>query len=389
MVAQIGRRGYARLGLAELFIASLALINIRFAGISPPLVAGALLVMWELPRVISRGSNLFHALDAVVLAYVLLAVVTFTPEHGPLAIIKSVAYYASFVALRSSLADAPDLGKALLRGVLWGSVLFTLTIVVAFATGNLQLADLASFSYDTITVKMYRQFAETNLSNSFEGRDVLRNSIAEVHSLYYVIAYNFGKLLLCGVPVLGIFLFQSRRAFLVAVSATLFSGGIDWRKAVVVFITAIVIAGYVYYADYFSISTRFAEFGSEGRTSQYSEAWFWIRQSPLVGYGYGEQVQDKYVHNFFLGSWFMMGLAGLALSLLFVAAVAPLALGTGPHRWLLFIPLFDVSTGANVEGILTFSSWTALAILSVMKYDHRLVRLDSASMPQPARMQPA
>jgi O-antigen ligase len=189
---------------------------------------------------------------------------------------------------------------------------------------------------------------------------------------------------------LGIFLFQSRRAFLVAVSATLFSGGIDWRKAVVLFIAAIVFAGYIYYADYVSISTRFAEYGSEGRTRQYSEAWFWIQRSPLIGYGYGEQVQDKYVHNFFLGSWFMMGLAGLALSLLFAAAVAPLALGTGSHRWLLFIPIFDVFTGSNVEGILTFSSWTALAILSVIKYDYGLVSFDSASATSsPARIQPA
>ena len=62
----------------------------------------------------------------------------------------------------------------------------------------------------------------------------------------------------------------------------------------------------------------------------------------------------------------MMGVAGLIVSLAFTAALIPLMRGMGGHRSLLLIPAMDMLVGSNVEGILTFNSWCAIAILVVL-----------------------
>src|SRR5690606_31171877 len=157
-----------------------ALINIRWGTLSPPLILGGLLIVWELPNIVRNAQSFFSKYDLCFLAYIFIAILNIHDLDHWLVVLKTLAYFSCFLAFRFSIASHSAPLDVVNRGAIGGCFLFVVTIIFAFANGSITLSDIYGFSYYKITYSLYHDLSSITSNNEFEGRDIMRNTIAEV-----------------------------------------------------------------------------------------------------------------------------------------------------------------------------------------------------------------
>jgi len=377
--------------LLVLLIASLPFFSVRNAYliISPPLFMSLLVIaVVGLRAILTMKLNIrVTKLDIGIFLYIALAVVSLmaTPnvDGAKYAFFKTIVYFVAYVAMKILMDELrPEiLETAIRRGVLTGTVLFGVIVAICLGmTGKYNLL-LQKMNYSQTTIAIFSSIDSvlgSDRSDSFEGKNVMRNAVAEAFTFYFLatLVFQFKNLLirnaLLGVNLLFAVCMFSRRAFigivLGALGGTLFNQrGYRQGLAAIVIIGCITICSFA-----FQEQNRLADSSDGGRFEQVSEAIELFTDSPILGSGYAAKLErETYVHNFVFASAAMLGIPGLLLGLyIYTTTVFQYLLGIAKSQSygssiLLVIPILGMTVGATVEGIFTITGWLVFAIHSV------------------------
>jgi O-antigen ligase len=322
--------------------------------------------------------------DLFLIAYLgmaLASTIVSPQQQGLQAITKSVAYWGSFVCLAIVLRDVPRalLARACVSGVVAGTVLFGAAAAWVIGSGQVSIRALSPSSiYWDLTFPIYRGLlTSAGGLDDVSSADVMRSAIGEVFALYGLVLLLFTKrttrwtiLLLIVVGAIA-WAVASRRAGLALVVGFVLLA-VRWRRKRVglqlVALLAALTIGLTVLPAYLG---RFAQLGSSQRLEQFGRTVALIAERPLFGYGFASQVDDRYVHNILLGSWYMLGLLGLALAIWLVGYFAIHTLRAADRSApavgvLLLIPLIGVSVGSTTEGTFTIVGWVSILTWSLM-----------------------
>jgi len=377
--ASLAQRAGALL-LAAL-VASLPFWPIRVVG---NLGTTHLILASALPLVVARTlvrggfRYRFEPIDLFVVAYLGLALAStvVSPQAlGLQAVSKSLAYWGCFVALAVLLREVPAalVARACVVGVVAGTLLFAGAATWVVASGQVSIRALSPGSiYWDLTFPIYRGLLTSAAGLAdVSSADVMRSAIGEVFALYGLVLLLFTRrmsawtiLLLIVVGTIA-WAVASRRAGLALVLGFALLA-VRWRrKRVGIQLVALLAALTIGLSVLPSYLGRFAQLGSSQRLEQFASAVRLIADRPLLGHGFASQVDDRYVHNIVIGSWYMLGLVGLALSIWLVGYFAVHTSRAADRRApavgvLLLIPLIGVSVGSTVEGTFTVVGWVSI-----------------------------
>lgn len=307
-------------------------------------------------------------------------------DGAKLALAKTGAYIGVYLFLKIMLRDisVEQIGIAARNGVLIGTCsFFVIALSCLVITGKLQLL-LQGFDYYSVTRNTFLAI-DTILGSGqpddFEGRDIMRNAVAEAFTFYFLctIVFRFEH------PITNIFLLAmnlifvictfSRRAFY-AIAIVVFGGSIRDSKSIkraiyLAFLIGSIVASALLLEENASDS-RLADFSDGGRFQQYYDAIEQFDSAPIFGIGFGAKLErGSYVHNFVLGSAAMMGIVGM-LAALFIYSSTIMLFLNGLFRPRVFntavfliIPILSMSIGGTFEGLFTVTGWIAIAMFSV------------------------
>jgi hypothetical protein len=348
------------------FIASLFFVPIRFElGPLPIYAAAGLIGLVVLNTVVDLRRIAFRLspFDYAVLAYFFLCLfyVGMVPGSGrvdaPLVVLGKTAFYtACYFAMRALNVSMQELT----RGLLIGLALFTVLFAYAFFSSGLRLADLATFNFQRITVRAgatFSQLGTVAAPDDFTGRDLLRSTISEVFALSFLVFLQARRFGLLAQAFLFALLFQSRRSIL-AIGSFLLLSDVRWLFK---FVAMVLVGLILFVVANTGIVDRFTSLASSQRVDMYTVAVEGLSNRALVGFGYGAKVGDYYVHNFVIASLYMMGIAGLILSLAVVGTMVWEALRQ--RSQLVVIPILGLAVGSTIEGMMTLTAWTCLAVM--------------------------
>lgn len=329
-------------------------------------------------------------LDVCVLAYLALIVVNlaFVPnaEGAKVALGKTLIYVGVYFCFKQALGElsTAEIAKAARQGAIVGTCLFVLvSFICVLLAGKLAIL-FSGFSYHTTTWTIFRsmdQILGSGSADSYEGRDIMRNAIAESFTLFFLVTLVFRyqnpakSLCLQLLNVLLIIATFSRRAFY-AIAIIIAAGSIkDTRGIKRGIYLLFVVGGVVAFTSLFqqeASSNRLADVSDGGRLEQYSDGVALFSNHPRLGTGFGSKLErGSYIHNFVIGSAAMMGVTGLLLALtMYTSVVAQLVRsllrpGNFNAGVFLVIPVLSMSVGATFEGIFTITGWIGIALFSV------------------------
>ncbi len=387
---------YQRFAAVILFmlVVSLPFFSVRnpMLRLSPPLwmmiivgVVGALRCLYL--RKIS-----LDIFDFMLLGYlgIVLANCAFLPQadNQYLILAKSVVYFALFATLKQFLMDFPIavMEKVIFRGVIVGSFGFVaIALFALWRTGNLSVLT-SSWKYYTLTLQTFASidivFGQQRMEE-FASRDVMRNAVGEVFTLYFLLAQVFRNKqislwppLLLVLNGLLIVLTFSRRAFFAVAAVAMIAFKPNQQGVKRFLFTLLVLASLFTLTLFMEGDSRLIDVSGGSRMDQYTEALSTWSEKPIFGVGYGTQLNGRYVHNFVFSSMFFMGIPGLIFSLgitgyLLFHFFKGSFLQDNNLANLLVIPLFGLAVGATAEGIFTITQWFAIATF-------QRIRLESA-----------
>lgn len=372
-----------------MLIASLPFFSVvRFSGnMSAPFVALSIIFLVLCYKTIRdlRLHRAFNLIDELIFIYLLVCIFSLLysgQENGLFALLKSATYFILYLSLKNFLANQELSGliNSSIMGVIAGTVFFSLSVIYVLIIKGIPITSLQGFSYQVVTVQIFRAIAEQLGNQNIESSaDVMRSALGEVFALYVIIMIIFIGvrqhtlgLLMTILNMLFLFSMSSRRA-LIAVAITIFGlflrKGMRVRNIAALGAGLIVIAGMILSYQYFVGDSRLFELSDTSRMQQYEHVVSLIADKPILGYGYGAKTKgDVYVHNFILASFFMNGVLGLVVSLGIY-----LFLCFEYMRWvirrsdnvfsaLLIIPVIGLTIGSTVEGMLTITGWIAVAL---------------------------
>jgi len=378
--------------LIALLIASLPFFSVRPPAIvlSPPQLMLMLISVSVVLRCLLTV-ELVVALtkfDFAVFVYLAIALVNLSivanADGAAYAFVKTVIYVGSYFCLKHmlqqlSLAEIEITTK---RGVFLGSVLFLIVAIGCLVITG-QIRAIARFDYYSLTRNIFSSI-DTVLgrggSEDFEGRDVMRNAVAEAFTFFFLstLVFKFKNratqifiLALNVIFVIGSF---SRRAFygmvIVVFGGSFFDqAGVKRGISMALLIGSVVIGTMLLQED---PETRLTDLSDGGRGAQYVEALTYFTSSPWWGMGYGSKLdKGSYVHNFVLGSAAMLGMSGLLTTLyIYFSTIFQFFAGLAKPRQFntatfLVIPILGMTVGSTVEGLFTITSWVSIAFYAV------------------------
>ena len=377
--------------LLVLLIASLPFFSIRNSVVilSPPLLVSLLIIAVVGLRAITTMQLKIRVtkLDIGFFLYIALAVVSLmaTPnvEGAKFAFFKTIVYFVSYMAMKILMQELPGaiLEMSIKRGVLVGTILFGTVVIVCLGITGKYSVLFQRMNYTSSTIAIFSSMDSvlgSDRSDTFAGKNVMRNAVAEAFTFYFLCAliFQFKNILLRNI-VLGVNLFYvvcmfSRRAFLGIIIGVL-GGTIFNARGVRQGLATIVIIGCVTLCSFaFQEQNRLVDASDGGRFAQFSEALEIFSASPILGSGYAAKLErETYVHNFVFASAAMLGIPGLLLALyVYTTTVLQYLIGIARSQSyessiLLVIPILGMSVGATVEGIFTITGWLVFAVHSV------------------------
>lgn len=391
---EVATSGYDKIGIAlfSMLIASLPFFSIRNAAfaVSPPLVMLLLITGTVFLRsMLTLQLRLtFSKFDIAVVLYVAVVLINMSlvvnAEDARFGLIKTLIYVTSYFCLKQLLQNhsMANIALAVKSGVAIGTCLFLLTAVAClFITGH--ISAITKFDYYSLTKNTFISIGSvfgTGKIDDFEGKDIMRNAVAEAFTFYFLctLIFKFKSrianvfiLLLNVVLVLCTF---SRRAFH-SIAVVIFGGsffdqaGLKRGISMALLVGSVVVGSLLIQEE--PAESRLADFSGSGRADQYLEALDNFSHSPWLGTGFGSKLErGSYVHNFVFGSAAMLGVAGLFIALyLYVFAIAQFIIGLAKPRiyntsTLLIIPILGMTVGSTFEGLFTITSWIAFILFS-------------------------
>lgn len=330
-----------------------------------------------------RISYRFGGIDLFLTTYLALAAASLVLHPvglGLPALAKSLSYWVTFVAMGVLLHGVPlDMVKrACVMGVAAGVALFLGAAVLMLVTGQVDLGTLSPGSiYWDLAFPVYRGLlTSAGGLEDVRSADVMRSAVGEVFALYgllVLISFRRATLRSVGLLVLSAsiaWVIASRRAGLgLLLGFTLLS--VRWRRRTVG-VQLLALLGLVSTAAAIvpSYLGRFGDLGSAQRLQRLGVAMDRIASSPFTGHGFASQIGGQYVHNIVIGSWYMLGIAGLALATALVVFLLVKAVRAADRRRseagvLLLIPFLGVLVGSTVEGTFTVVGWVSILIWSI------------------------
>lgn len=366
-------------------IATLPFFSIRplFACLSATLLFLVAIALFVVVRgILNLGmKNIFSVFDLLIVFYSLIALFSaiYLGEIG-FALLKIILYFVCYLALKVLLGSWSHgvLEKLTHLGVIIGTLLFVTAVICAVNYQNLRFTE---FSYYGTTYRVFSSlFVIFGREESIRSVDIMRNSIGEVFSFYFVfilitnIRSRIGWLTLLATNLLFTIGMFSRRAFF-AVMLTIFVS-LRQRNLRVVLTTfligALVIVSIFLFNIVPSAGGRLVHFSDPARIAQYNQVIEMLSEQPLMGDGFGAKLNgEKYVHNFVLASFMMLGVPGLTVSLAIYLLVMwnyfreVVGISNSWYPFLLIIPLMGMTVGGTVEGMFTPVGWIILALCSV------------------------
>lgn len=333
-----------------------------------------------------KFKKVFGRLDFLLLIYVFYSLVIYlliNNETAAIPIVKTILYFLLYLSLKYFLCsqESEIVNHTTLHGVVIGSSVFFVVAVYALYSQGILGTILNDISYWGFTVKVYGALSSLIVGDvDFESKDIMRSSLGEVFSFYFITTIILVKkiktklYILSYIPVNLFYVITafSRRSLLTAsISSFIFLWrgiGNIWLKTVAV--TAMLI---LLYAAVFLLASesRLTDLGdtNNARGSQYTLAYEKIAEKPIFGYGYGAKIKnDYYVHNFIIASAYMMGVVGLIISSLIYFYLLINYLGGiykplgKEYAYLLIIPVFGLTVGSTVEGVFTVTSWIIISL---------------------------
>jgi O-antigen ligase len=381
-------------------VASLPFWPIRVAaGLGTTHLILAAAIPLAVGRILLHGSVRYRPdpIDLFLVLYlgIALASTIVSPQAmGLQAVTKSAAYWGAFVCVAILIRDVRPalIARACVTGVVAGTALFAAAAVWVVASGQVSIRTLSPSSiYWDLTFPIYRGLLTSAAGlEDVSSADVMRSAIGEVFALYGLFLLLFTRrttkwtiLLLLVVGTIA-WAVASRRAGLALVLGFVLLA-VRWRRKRVglqlVGLLAALTIGLTVLPAYLG---RFAQLGSSQRLEQFARALRLIAERPFTGHGFASQIDDRYVHNILLGSWYMLGILGLALAVWLVGHLALHTLRSADRRSpavgvLLLIPLIGVSVGSTTEGTFTIVGWVSILTWSLMVRHER--RRESYGLP--------
>jgi O-antigen ligase len=325
----------------------------------------------------------FGAVDIFLTLYLALAAASLIVSPvglGLPALAKSLSYWVTFVAMGVLLHGVP-LGvvkRACVVGVASGVLLFLGAAVLMIVSGQADLGSLSPNSiYWDLAFPVYRGLlTSAGGLEDVRSADVMRSAVGEVFALYGLLvlisfrratAFSIALLVLSATIAWAI---ASRRAGLALLIGFLLLS-VRWRRRTVG-VQILALLGLVSTAAAIvpSYLGRFGDLSSTQRLDRLRVAMDRIASSPFSGHGYASQIDGQYVHNIVVGSWYMLGILGLALAMWLVAYLLTRAVQAADRRTpeagvLLLIPFLGVLVGSTVEGTFTVVGWVSILVWSI------------------------
>lgn len=385
------------MALYVLLIASLPFFSIRPSGVtlSFPLILLLVIAAYSLISLILKikyySNNM--AFDSLLLVFILIATIYYVSGGtvDNFALVKSLTYFFVYILLKQLMIGIgyQSLINATTKGIFIGTSLYFILILYATSISGGISSIVNDLSYYGFTLKIYQAISANVLSmDELQSADIMRNSIGEVFSFYFIFIFinnesrnkviRYNKIIFLWVNLILVLLTFSRRAFF-SIATTFFISTSSSKKIFHKSLNIIAFVSVLYvFAFVFSGESRVTNFERDNRLSQYSHVLGEISNKVFLGHGYGAKVthenKKKYVHNFVLASWYMMGIAGLLIGLtIFLYTVkqyiTPIFKNKkNNYSYLLIIPILGMSIGGTVEGMFTLTSWIIYAFYSVIKY---------------------
>ena len=353
------------------WFASLFFLIVRYENVPVPFLFGGGLIAIAAARALLDLRSVSFKLtlfDSLFLAYLVLALfyIGFVApaiwiEDPWNVAFKTAAYGAIYFALRALRATE----REAFLGMLIGLVIFSAMFAYAFVLSGMGLNDILNFNYYRVTVQVgayFNSLSTGEVSNEFSSRDLLRSTMSEGFALSILLFLRARALPPFIVSLFLLLVFQSRRSALSVVAFIALSEVKLWVKLAAVVMGAallFVLAGT-------GIVERFTSIASEQRLDMYYIAIEGLTDRSLIGLGYGAKVGTYYVHNFVLASFYMMGLAGLLLSVAIVLALIFDSVRLKSQFAILALVGFAV--GSTIEGFMNLSSWAGIALMYNLAY---------------------
>ncbi len=307
-------------------------------------------------------------------------------EGAKLAMVKTGIYIGIYACLKMTLREitVEQIGIAARNGVMTGTILFfVVALGCLLATGKLQLL-LQGFNYHAVTRNTFLAIDSilgSGQPDDFEGRDVMRNAVAEAFTFYFLCTTVFQfrnpmtNIFLLAMNVIFVVCTFSRRAFY-AIAIVVFGGSsrdlIGFKRAISLLLLVGSVVVTALFLEENASDSRLGDFSDGGRYQQYYDAIEQFDSSPIFGIGFGAKLdRGSYVHNFVFGSAAMMGIFGLLVALFIYSSTIILFLAgllrPRPYNTAVFlvIPILGMTVGATFEGLFTVTSWVAIAVFLV------------------------
>ncbi len=327
-----------------------------------------------------RPMELLDGLDLVLVLHIALSALStfWSPSPwAPIALLKSSAYFASYVGLKCLLVRyrAQELLPLVRLGALGG--IGTLLVGAVIAAERIGLENLLSgpFGYWTFTYVLFREALAGDATAGFTGADVMINAVGEGAAMFAVLLLvgssgrwtGAGRHTAFALASLLAVLTFSRRAVLALVAALAgrVVAGSATPQARLLRLIALAAAG-VFVVAASEVAGGF--FDDPTRVAQAQEVYSAVADAPLTGVGYASRVSgDRYVHNFPVGNLYALGIPGFLVAVAIVGVIAVrLVRGVVVRRDeiapLLVFPLAGLAVASTVEGIMTLANWFVLAL---------------------------
>jgi len=323
--------------------------------------------------------SFFDVIIAVYIAFCLLSFPFSRDDSSLFALIKTIVYFLFYLGLKFSLTKfgRDQVVNLTNYGIFTGIFLFSSLIIYVLFSKDLFSTVFSNVSYYNTTMKLYSGalslFGE---DVPVKSRDFMRNALGECFAFYFVFVAFAGfrnKLARYFFASLGFFysfFMFSRRAFLSVVVSVFYMifKRMSMAKLILLCLATIGVIFFVGLGG-MQIGGRLFDYSDPSRIAQYGEVFDLISERIFFGYGYGAKISDeKYVHNFILASFYMMGIVGFLLSffiyfiLMFEYLSGLILKNISFIHVVLIIPIMGLSVGSTVEGIFTPVGWIILAI---------------------------
>lgn len=329
--------------------------------------------------------NLFDKALIVFLLIEGIYCVILPQERAVLVFLKSALYALGYFSIKNICIHLGSsvVQKTLVRGSILSVVCFSILVVFCmfiFPSNHHRL----DFNFSGITLTAYQSLSNLfGYEHKMATFELQRTTVVNGFVFYFIVILQWKPKVVFPKIICQIFtlftvlcLFSRRATLLLVISFAVYARELAKTKPIAATVQFLGLLLCIYiFLFYISDNTHVRAIYLDARTFQMSYVVENLSWTNLLGHGLGAQVPStqgsegyKYIHNFLISSFYMMGILGFLAALsLFVPIgvyyVGGLLNNSGLlYPQLLLIPLMGLLVGSSIEGIMSPVSWTAIAV---------------------------